>query len=209
MRSHIQQLNNVNFVFSGSNRRLLTSMFSDSGRPFYQNSDFLLLGKIEENTYCRFIREKFAKHGKSIATNLVKEAMEYYNIHTFYVQYFFNRLFERTETTATKAMADQVHRQIPEERGPIYYTCKALLTPVPAPAAESHCPRRRSKPAQRLRLHCPAQPEAEQLRQQGALGAGGAGNGVRGKRRLPCLRCVFFKVAGKNFLMFKSYFFHV
>ncbi len=33
LRSHIQHLNNVNFIFSGSNKRLLTSMFSDHKAP--------------------------------------------------------------------------------------------------------------------------------------------------------------------------------
>ncbi|MDR0567061.1 MAG: ATP-binding protein [Prevotellaceae bacterium] len=127
--SHIQHLSNVSFVFSGSNRHPLTSMFADCGRPFYQNTALLFLEKIEKNTYCRFIRDKFAKHGKSIATELVKEALEYYSVHTFYVQYFFNRLFEHTETTVTKALVEQVHRLILEERSPIYYTYKSLLTP--------------------------------------------------------------------------------
>jgi AAA+ ATPase superfamily predicted ATPase len=129
LRSHIQHLNNVNFVFSGSNKHLLTSMFSDYGRPFYQSSDFLFLEKIETDAYCRFIRAKFAKHGKSIATELIKEALEYYNVHTFYVQYFFNKLFENTEKTVTKATVEQVHRLILEEREHIYYSYRNLLTP--------------------------------------------------------------------------------
>ncbi|MDR3366826.1 MAG: ATP-binding protein [Prevotellaceae bacterium] len=129
LRSHIQQLTNVNFVFSGSNKHLLTSMFSDYARPFYQSSDFLFLEKIEANAYCRFIREKFAKYGKSIAAELVEEALEYYRIHTFYVQYFFNKLFENSEKTVTKAMMEQVHRLILEEREHIYYSYRNLLTP--------------------------------------------------------------------------------
>ncbi|MDR2813743.1 MAG: ATP-binding protein [Prevotellaceae bacterium] len=128
LRSHIQHLTGVNFVFSGSNKHLLTSMFSDYGRPFYQSSDFLFLEKIEANAYCRFIREKFAKHGKAIATELIKEALEYYRVHTFYVQYFFNKLFENSEKTVTKVMVEQVHRLILEEREHIYYSYRNLLT---------------------------------------------------------------------------------
>ncbi|MDR1023766.1 MAG: ATP-binding protein [Prevotellaceae bacterium] len=128
LRSHIQRLNNVNFIFSGSNKHLLISMFSDYGRPFYQSSDFLFLEKINAATYCRFIREKFAEHGKSIEEELVKEALEYYRIHTFYVQYFFNKLFENSGKSATKEHVEYVHRLILEEREAIYYTYRNLLT---------------------------------------------------------------------------------
>jgi AAA+ ATPase superfamily predicted ATPase len=129
LRSYIQQMSNVNFIFSGSNKHLLTSMFSDYGRPFYQSSDFLFLEKIEAGAYCRFIREKFAKHGKSITPEMTKEALEYYRVHTFYVQYFFNKLFERCEKTVTKALVEQMHRLILEEREYVYYSYRNLLTP--------------------------------------------------------------------------------
>ncbi|MDR0414154.1 MAG: ATP-binding protein [Prevotellaceae bacterium] len=128
LRSHVQHLSNVNFIFSGSNKHMLTSMFSDYGRPFYQSSDFLFLEKIKVTAYAKFIREKFAERGKAIANDLVTEALAYYRVHTFYVQHFFNRLFENSEKKVTKELVEHVHRLILKEREDIYYSYRNLLT---------------------------------------------------------------------------------
>jgi len=129
LRSHIQHLNNVNFIFSGSNKRLLTSMFADHARPFYQSSDFLHLEKLDVNVYSRFIHEKFAEHGKSIALPLVKELVEYYQVHTFYVQYFFNKLFGSSGKKVLQEDVEYTRRLILDERDYIYYSYRNLLTP--------------------------------------------------------------------------------
>ena len=39
LRSHIQKLTNMQFIFSGSERHLLEEMFLDSARPFYNSAD--------------------------------------------------------------------------------------------------------------------------------------------------------------------------
>lgn len=56
LRSKIQFLNNVNFIFSGSNRRIITSMFHDYNRPFYQSGATLYLDKIPKTSYSAFIQ---------------------------------------------------------------------------------------------------------------------------------------------------------
>ncbi|GAB6012894.1 AAA family ATPase [Viscerimonas tarda] len=128
LRSHIQHLTNVHFIFSGSNRHLLSAMFSDYGRPFYQSSDFLYLEKINFDTYCSFICKKFAERDKNIGLELIQEAVEYYQTHTFYVQYFFNRLYENGGKKITRENIEQIHRLILEERDYIYYNYRNLLT---------------------------------------------------------------------------------
>jgi AAA+ ATPase superfamily predicted ATPase len=128
LRSHIQHLNNVNFIFSGSNKRLLTSMFADHARPFYQSSDFLHLEKLDVNIYSRFIHEKFAEYGKTIALSLVKELVEYYQVHTFYVQYFFNKLFGNSGKKVKQEDAAYTRSLILDERDYIYYGYRNLLT---------------------------------------------------------------------------------
>jgi hypothetical protein len=128
LRSHIQHLNNVYFIFSGSNKRLLTSMFADHARPFYQSSDFLHLGKLNVDVYSRFIHEKFAEHGKSIALPLVKELVEYYQVHTFYVQYFFNKLYGNSGRRVRQEDVEYTRNLILDERDYIYYGYRNLLT---------------------------------------------------------------------------------
>jgi len=55
IRGMIQTLSNVRFIFSGSNRTILTRMFQDAAQPFYQSTDMMYLVEIEQSTYEKFI----------------------------------------------------------------------------------------------------------------------------------------------------------
>ena len=54
LRSYIQFLPNVHFIFAGSSRHLMEEMFTSAKRPFYQSSQLMVLCEIEENTYYSF-----------------------------------------------------------------------------------------------------------------------------------------------------------
>ena len=45
------------FIFSGSNKHLLLSIFSDYGRPFYSSTDFLELKRLDIDEYSQFIQK--------------------------------------------------------------------------------------------------------------------------------------------------------
>ena len=51
LRSHIQHLSSVHFIFSGSQRHMLENMFASANRPFYQSSQILNLYEIQEQSY--------------------------------------------------------------------------------------------------------------------------------------------------------------
>ena len=95
LRSHIQNLPNTHFIFSGSKQHLLMSMFYDYSRPFYQSSDFLELKKIENKKYTDFIIAQFSKGNQNISDTDVKEIISITRSHTYYVQYLCNRIFEQ------------------------------------------------------------------------------------------------------------------
>lgn len=83
LRKYIQQLTDTNFIFSGSQKHLLLSMFNDYGRPFYQSSELLNLGKIDKETYKSFILGKFKKGKRNIEQPALELIMKYTEIHTF------------------------------------------------------------------------------------------------------------------------------
>ena len=54
LRSYIQRLTNVNFIFSGSQRHVLENMFVSASRPFYQSTQMYvhtLLNRLYETGY--------------------------------------------------------------------------------------------------------------------------------------------------------------
>ena len=51
LRSYIQFLPNVNFIFAGSKQHLMQEMFMSSKRPFYQSTQLLTIGSINREAY--------------------------------------------------------------------------------------------------------------------------------------------------------------
>ncbi len=93
LRTHIQRLHNIRFIFSGSDQRLLHSMFSDVKRPFYQSTEFMHLDEIPSEHYAKFITEWFRKKSATIEEEAIREILGITRGHTYYVQYLCNKLY--------------------------------------------------------------------------------------------------------------------
>ena len=59
LRSEMQRLSNVRFIFSGSDQQLLQDMFNHTRRPFYQSTESMTLDPIRPEIYKKFISVKF------------------------------------------------------------------------------------------------------------------------------------------------------
>lgn len=129
LRSHIQRLSSVHFVFSGSQRHVLESMFATASRPFYQSTQTMPLREINSEAYYLFAKEKFASHGQSIA----KATFDYlYNKlagHTWYVQMLLNRLYESGNAEIGREGVDTMLATITQENEATYQTFLKLITP--------------------------------------------------------------------------------
>ncbi len=128
LRTHIQHQHKDQFIFSGSNKHLLISIFSDYGRPFYQSSDIMELQRLETKEYAKFITTLFRNANKEIDKDLVEKYIEYYDNHTFYIQYFFNRLYAMGNKNLTSNEFDICRDTILKEKENIFYTYRNLLT---------------------------------------------------------------------------------
>ena len=76
LRSYIQKLNNTKFIFSGSSRRMLTTMFNASNEPFYNSAESLDLERIAKEKYIDFCVFNFEKFNKSITTDAIDFAYD-------------------------------------------------------------------------------------------------------------------------------------
>jgi hypothetical protein len=110
LRTHIQQLQNVWFIFSGSSNHILQEMFFSSKRPFYQSTEILSLGKINDEKYKDFIRQAFQQNWKSIDEDALTFVMEFSEGYTFYTHALCNHLFFQTDKKLTYTYAyEQVY----------------------------------------------------------------------------------------------------
>ena len=93
LRSYIQFLPNVNFIFAGSKQHLMQEMFTSSKRPFYQSTQPLTIGPIQQDEYASFAIEHFAAHNVKLTQDVFNSIYEKYEGHTWYVQCLLNRLY--------------------------------------------------------------------------------------------------------------------
>lgn len=93
LRSYIQFLPNVNFIFSGSKQHLMQEMFTSSRRPFYQSTQLLNLDVINREEYAKFAMGFFTKNGVEFQQELFNTIYGKFDGHTWYLQNILNRLY--------------------------------------------------------------------------------------------------------------------
>ena len=130
LRSYIQRLTNVNFIFSGSQRHVLENMFVSASRPFYQSTQMMPLGTIDENAYYMFSSEKMRQNGQSIDRDTFDYIYTKLSSHTWYVHTLLNRLYETGYETINKDTVDEILSDILLENEGSFQTFLRLVTPI-------------------------------------------------------------------------------
>ncbi len=93
MRTYVQQCRNAVFLFSGSQKSLMSEMFSSPARPFYQSVSLMFLKPVALSEYEIFARNHFERVGKKIAEGVVKAIYDRFDGTTWYLQKVLNQLF--------------------------------------------------------------------------------------------------------------------
>ncbi len=101
MRTHIQKLSNSNFVFSGSQRRLMEEMFFSSKRPFYQSAKSIRLEPIDKDIYMDFAVKNFKESGKEIEKEAFAHIYDTFQGVTLYIQRILKDAFAETSKGET------------------------------------------------------------------------------------------------------------
>lgn len=97
LRTHIQQCSNANFIFLGSERHLISNMFSEKAHPFYNSADIMTLEVIEYDKYEEFSEKLFIEFNKKIEKNAIKRAYDMFGGNTYYIQKVMHEAFSRTD----------------------------------------------------------------------------------------------------------------
>lgn len=128
LRTHIQQINNLNMLYSGSSKHLLTAMFAAKNRPFYQSAQPLDLGPISTEPYIQFIKVKFENKGMQIDEESIIFILEKLRFHTYYVQYLCNKLYGSNHKNIGIDIINQMLFEILKENESYYFRFRDLLT---------------------------------------------------------------------------------
>lgn len=129
LRTYIQPLTNVQFIFSGSRKHLMADMFTYETSPFYESATLYKLDKIDRGVYSKFISEQFKGQGRCISGEAVDYILDWTRCHTFYTQSLCNRVFSITKTDARIEDVMTAIDGILKESGDAFMERRALLTP--------------------------------------------------------------------------------
>jgi uncharacterized protein len=128
LRTEIQALNNVGFIFSGSKKHMMHSIFLNSGRPFYQSTEMMNLNRIEKGDYREFISDKFADEGIKIDNLSIDKVLAFTNSYTYYVQFLCNKLYSNYRSVIEVNAVNETIEQVLEENENIFLEYRNLLT---------------------------------------------------------------------------------
>jgi len=128
LRTIIQKLSNITFIFSGSQQHLMLELFTAPQRPFYRSTQLLKLEKLDKVVYCDFIILMFQKYNKEISSSQVMNILEWTDNHTYYVQLICNRVFSATKKKVTDELWRHQANQLLQEQESIFFYYRNMLT---------------------------------------------------------------------------------
>lgn len=96
LRSVIQSHTDVAYLFLGSRKHLIQTMFLDAGRPLYRSASHYPLGPIAAKDWMEFITARFAAKQRHISDAVVEHLCMLAGGHPFYTQHLAHVLWELT-----------------------------------------------------------------------------------------------------------------
>jgi len=128
LRTMIQQLNNIHFIFSGSNRHMMNEIFHDSKRPFFASTRIISLSDISAEEYSEFIAERFTERKRSISQEAISFILEWTRRHTYYTQSVCNTVYTSGGKNIDLQSVKAICGEILEEQEKTFLQYRHLLT---------------------------------------------------------------------------------
>lgn len=128
-RSFMQSFPDIRFIFSGSHRQMMSSMFMESKRPFYKSCQMMSLEAIPLVNYTRFIQHHFKKNHRSILAGPIVFAYDWSRGQTYSMQLIFNKLYGSNLPLNEEAIK-QIINEILDQESSLFANYFNLLTSV-------------------------------------------------------------------------------
>ncbi len=128
-RTWTQNLPMVRFIFLGSQRHMMTSMFSEKNRPFYRSAQMLQLDALSDQDYSKFIKNLFRKNGKIIESIHIDLIFKWTRKQTYYVQLVCNKLFGKTDRVNDEVL-EEIFQEIMQQEIPLFSSYQKLLSKI-------------------------------------------------------------------------------
>ena len=129
LRSKIQFMHNVGFVFAGSRLHMMAEMFHSPKRPFFNSTASMSLGVIDRQAYFRFAASFFRKCGRILPEETFVVAYDRFEGITWYVQSVMKMLYASEVARPTEKDVVAAISQLVEENATNYGFILSKCTP--------------------------------------------------------------------------------
>lgn len=128
LRSYIQFLPNVYFIFAGSQQHLMSEMFMSAKRPFYLSSQIVKLDRIDEKIYYDFANSFFNDRDIILSSKSFHYLYNMVDGQTWYVQAILNRLYSTADNNISNEDIDVSIKNLIGEQEMVFQNYYASLT---------------------------------------------------------------------------------
>jgi AAA+ ATPase superfamily predicted ATPase len=130
LRSFIQFVPNVYFIFAGSKQHMMSDMFLSPERPFYQGAQIVNIKEIDKQVYYHFADTLFQKYGRQLPETVFHYLYEKVDGQTWYVQAILNRVYSnsRQKDMISEAIVDVAIQELIDEQEVAFENYYSSLT---------------------------------------------------------------------------------
>jgi len=124
LRSKIQQQQSVNYLFLGSRTHLLSDMFNNKNRAFYNSASHLQLGTLPHEDTIAYLQTKFGLSGIIIEHSIARHLIEQSGNIPYYIQLLAAEIWQymiTSQTQVTTGIIETCAKQIVELKQDYYY----------------------------------------------------------------------------------------
>jgi hypothetical protein len=130
LRTFIQQLKNIRFVFCGSKKAMMIDLFSNAKRPFFASTQYLSLDKIDRPVYAAFIKNLFVKNGLKIEKEAIDFILSWSKQYTFFTQSLCNMSYFIANETVDVNVVKKACIELLKRSEAVFFQYRQLLTPA-------------------------------------------------------------------------------
>lgn len=128
LRTIIQTLNNVTFLYCGSKRHMMLDIFGGERNPFYRSTAFVALQKLNRDVYAEFITKHFRDGGFDIDNDAVAYILDWTRGHTYFTQRLCHTVYDMAHGKVDVALVKQAAAQILQSDSVVFGQYRQLLT---------------------------------------------------------------------------------
>lgn len=107
---------------------MLLDLIASPKQALFRSTQLMSLSRIEESTYRDFIARHFRNNNKTIKSDQINDGLNWTMGHTYYVQYYFHRLFGLSSSRVDRKLIESVKKMIFQENEITFMNYRNLMT---------------------------------------------------------------------------------